>query len=172
MKPLAKVGLVAGGYVAAFLIALAIAALYIAVANRTGRQASGGMSAFGDSILFLGVFALASVPATAVGLFFLRPYPLFWRAWSIAAGLIAATAVAAAVAYAIERAAGPAVAARGWASYATFRILAAPMFGLLFLVSGLFAPRRSARFVLLSAFVAEAAAFGVFAVSLIRWPKI
>ena len=159
LKPVAKVGLVLAGYGVAFGIAMAAVALHVAATSGPDRRTYGGMFAFGDSILFLAVFVLASIPATGAALFFLRPYPRFWRLWSIAAILISATALGAAIDYFVERAAGPAVARQGWAGYAVLRIFAAPMFGLLFLVSGLVAPRRSARFVLLAASVVEAAAF-------------
>ena len=159
MKPLAKLGLVAAGYVVAFGIAAAAVALHVAATSGPDRRTYGAMFAFGDSILFLAVFAIASIPATGVALFFLRPYPRFWRFWSIAGILISATALAAGIDYFVERAAGPAMARQGWAGYAVLRIFAAPMFGLLFLVSGLVAPRRSSRFALLAASVAEGAAF-------------
>jgi hypothetical protein len=50
------------------------------------------MYAFGDVLLYLGTFAVAAVPATAGALFFLRPYPRFWKALSATARVIAATA--------------------------------------------------------------------------------
>ncbi len=159
MKSLARLGLVVAGYLVALGIASAVVALRVVATNGPDRRTYGTMFAFGDSLLFLAVFAIAAIPATGAALFFLRPYPRFWRFWSIAASVIAATALAAAIDYFLERAAGPAVARNGWAGYAVLRIFAAPLFGLLFLVSGLFAPRRSARFVLLAACIVEAAAF-------------
>jgi hypothetical protein len=51
------------------------------------------MFAFGDSILFLGVFALASLPATGAALFFLRPYEIFWRVLAVGAVAIAVTGI-------------------------------------------------------------------------------
>ena len=67
-----KVGLVVAGYIVAFLITVAFIAVYTAATNSPDRQASGGMSAFGDSLLFLGVLGMASVPATGAALYFLR----------------------------------------------------------------------------------------------------
>lgn len=168
LKPLAKLGLVAAGYVVAFGIAAAAVALHVVATSGADRRTYGGMFAFGDSILFLAVFAIASIPATGAALFFLRPYPRFWKFWSIAGILISTTALAAGIDYFVERAAGPAVARHGWAGYDVLRIFAAPMFGLLFLISGLVAPRRSARFVLLAASVVEAAAFVCVVVSWVR----
>jgi hypothetical protein len=53
--------------------------MYAAGTIGPDRQTSSGMVAFGDSILFLSVFAVTAIPATGAALFFLRPYPLFWR---------------------------------------------------------------------------------------------
>lgn len=66
-----KMALVACGYVAAFLFAFAILAVYTASTSTPDRSASSGMSAFGDSLLFLAVFAVAAIPATGAALFFL-----------------------------------------------------------------------------------------------------
>ena len=41
------------------VIAAVVVSIYTAANNRPDRQASSGMSAFGDSILFLGVFGFA-----------------------------------------------------------------------------------------------------------------
>jgi hypothetical protein len=79
MRAAAKFGLVTAGYVAAFVLATGSVAIYAAWADSPDRQASSGMYAFGDSLLFLALFGLASVPPTVAGLFFLRPYHSFWR---------------------------------------------------------------------------------------------
>jgi hypothetical protein len=57
---------VAGGYVLAF--AAAIAAVHFAGAP---QDASEGMGAFGDAILFLGVFCVLSVAPTAYAVYLL-----------------------------------------------------------------------------------------------------
>jgi hypothetical protein len=67
MRPFVKAGFVAIGYVAAFAIAWLIVGMYVAATSSPDRQ--GGMSAFGDSLLFLAVFGLAAVPATGAALF-------------------------------------------------------------------------------------------------------
>jgi hypothetical protein len=63
MKPVLKVAIVASGYVLAFLMAAGAVALHAALTRESGAQASGGMSAFGDLVLFVAVFgAVALVP--------------------------------------------------------------------------------------------------------------
>src|SRR5882724_11785698 len=90
-----KVASVLGGYVVAFLIASAGVAIYVAATNGADRQTYGAMYDFGDSLLFLAVFGVAAVVPGGAALFFLRPYRGFWRALSVAALVIATTAVAA-----------------------------------------------------------------------------
>ena len=65
-------------------------ALYAATSG-PGRDTHGGMAAFGDCILFLAIFAVASLPVTGAALFFLRPYPAFWRALAALAVVVALT---------------------------------------------------------------------------------
>ena len=92
MKSSSKVILVVAGYLVAFVIASVVVGLYVATTNGPDRQTYGGMFAFGDSLLFLGVCAVAAIPATGAALFFLRPHHLFWRL--LAAGALGMTAIA------------------------------------------------------------------------------
>jgi hypothetical protein len=71
MKPLLKVALIVGGYILAFLAATAAVALHAALASESGTQASGGMSAFGDLVLFVAVFGAVALVPTGAGLFLL-----------------------------------------------------------------------------------------------------
>jgi hypothetical protein len=159
MKPAAKVGVVIGGYVAACGVAAAVVSLSVALSHRPASQASSGMVAFGDTLLFLGVFGLAGVVPTAAGLFLLRPYLPFWRLLSAAALLVAVTGLAACGEYVLQRSAAAGTWLQAWSGVAVLRILAAPLFGLAFLTSGLLAPRRSFRLVLLGATLVETAIF-------------
>lgn len=155
-----KVASVLGGYVVAFLIASAVVAVYVAATSGADRQAYGAMYDFGDSLLFLAVFGVAAVPATAAALFFLRPCRSFWLALSIAALALALTGVAACLVFLAARAAfrtGSVPSA--WSGLAVLRILVAPLFALAFLLSGLFAPNRFARISLIVATVIEVATF-------------
>ena len=70
MKPILKVAIVAG-YLLAFLIASAVVALHSTITGQSGAQASGGMSAFGDLVLFVAVFAAVGLVPTGAGFFFL-----------------------------------------------------------------------------------------------------
>jgi hypothetical protein len=71
MKPALKVAIVAGGYLLAILMAFAAVALHTALTGESGAQASDGMSAFGDLVLFVAVFGAVALLPTGAGLFFL-----------------------------------------------------------------------------------------------------
>src|SRR2546427_523028 len=95
MRPLVKVGLVGAGYIGAFALASAVVTAYVAATSGPDRQNYGAMFAFGDDLLFLGVFGVAAVVPSGAALFFLRPYRSFWRVLSVTALVVATTAVAA-----------------------------------------------------------------------------
>jgi hypothetical protein len=71
MKPVLKVAIVASGYLLALLVSWAAVALHAALTSDANAQASGGMSAFGDLILFVAVFGAAALAPTGAALFFL-----------------------------------------------------------------------------------------------------
>ena len=89
MDPLVKFGAVLAGYLAAALAASAAVAVRIANTNGPDAQASAGMYAFGDGLLFVAVFSVVAILPTGLALFFLRPYRWFWTVLSIAALAIA-----------------------------------------------------------------------------------
>src|SRR5438034_10033264 len=95
MRPLVKVGLVGAGYIGAFALASAVVTAYVGATSGPDRQNYGAMFAFGDDLLFLGVFGVAAVVPSGAALFFLRPYRSFWRVLSVTALVVATTAVAA-----------------------------------------------------------------------------
>lgn len=70
MRGYVKAGIVAAGYVAAFLIAWAAVALHMATTNQAEASAASGMYAFGDTILFLGVFGVLALLPTGAAVFF------------------------------------------------------------------------------------------------------
>jgi hypothetical protein len=71
MKPVLKVAIVVGGYLLAFLMACAAVALHSAFTAESGSQASGGMSAFGDLVLFVAVFGVVALVPTGAAFSFL-----------------------------------------------------------------------------------------------------
>jgi len=77
MRALAKVGLVAAGYLGAFALASAVVAVHIAATRGADRQRYGAMFSFGDDLLFVAVFGLAAIIPFGIALVFLRPYPSF-----------------------------------------------------------------------------------------------
>jgi hypothetical protein len=156
MNALSKVGLVVAGYVAAFLIALAVVAGYVAATKGPDRQTSGGMYAFGDSILFLAVFWVATLPATGVALFFLRSHRLFWIVLSVAALAVAATGPAAWIDYHAGWTGKAGSILQVCSFLALLRLLVSPLFALTFSLSVLFAPNRSARLAFIAAAGIEA----------------
>jgi hypothetical protein len=71
MKPVLKVAIIAGGYLLALLMASAAVALHAALTSESGAQTSGGMSAFGDVVLFVAVFGAVALVPTGAAFFFL-----------------------------------------------------------------------------------------------------
>ena len=152
MKPMVKVGLVGAGYVLAFLVAAAAAMAKHLIETRVLGVDNSGMAAFGDGLLFLAVFGIATLPATGAAFFFLSPYHAFWRAFSVVALVFAATSPAAFIGVMIG-------ADSELAGLALIRILVAPWFVLAFGLSCGFAPNRAARIALLVATVVEGSSF-------------
>jgi hypothetical protein len=157
-----KAGVVAAGYAAALLVAAVTVAGYVHTTNGPDRQSYGGMYAFGDSLLFLAVFAVAALPATGVALYFLRPQRWFWRTLSFAMIAVAVTGAAAALEYLRAQGAGP--SPDSWSALAVLRILVAPMLVPGVVLAAVLAPDRSPRIALLAAAIVEAAAFASVAV--------
>ena len=101
MKALVKFGVVLAGYVTAALVASAAVAVRVANTSGPDAEASAGMYAFGDGLLFIAVFSAVALFPTGLALCFLRPYRWFWVAISVTAMAIAGTAILAASVYAV-----------------------------------------------------------------------
>lgn len=71
MSKLTKFGLVIGGYVAACLAASGIVYVYQLFTQDASAQASAGMYAFGDLMLFVGVLGVLALFPTGLALYFL-----------------------------------------------------------------------------------------------------
>jgi hypothetical protein len=142
-----RVGLIFGGYLAAFLLTSGVVWVYVFRTSGPDRQAYGAMYAFGDTLVFLAVFGLLSLVPTALALFFLRRARGFWVAASAVALLIAGTSVAALGLVAI----GPRHASPGlnpWTAIAVPRIFVAPLLMAFFGLSTLLAPEARFRWLL------------------------
>src|SRR5260221_5215624 len=155
MKTSIKVALIAGGYVAAYLVASAALTLRMATTSGPDAQASGGMYAFGDSVVFFAVFGLLALVPTGGVLYVLRPYRRFWMVLSLVCLAVAVTGPGAAILFAVGRHAPPSALAT-WVALSGLRILGAPLLALTFLVCALFSPDRPPRLVFLAATVMEA----------------
>lgn len=159
-----KIGIVAAGYVAAFLLASAVVAIRVAYTSGPDAQAESGMYAAGDAMLFVAVFGITALVPTGAALFFLRPYRRFWTVLSAVGLGIGITGLAAVVLFAIGRHAPPPSPLATWAGLSVLRILVAPLLALTGLVCTLLAPYRFPRLTLLAAATMEVAvsAYGGF----------
>jgi hypothetical protein len=156
-RPLFKVAAVLGGYVVA--IVAGCGAQYVGILGAQGPdvEASAGMYAVGDAIVFVAVFGVVSLLPTALALYFLRPFGAFWSALSIASVALAVTGVGAmllmrsASSEALDHPLG------GASVLAAFLLIAvAPLLAGGFFISALVAPTRSARWTLVAAAIVEA----------------
>ena len=163
MRPLSKIGLVAFGYVASILLASAVVAIRVLMTSGPDAQASSGMYAFGDALLFVTVLGVAGLVPTGLALFFLRPYPRFWTVFAALVVAVAITGVVAAAVFAVGRSAVSGPLAE-WTAFSVLRILVAPLLTLAFLAFTVLSPYRVPRLVFLAATAAEAAvsAYGAF----------
>ncbi|MEZ0367979.1 MAG: hypothetical protein ACAI44_02705 [Candidatus Sericytochromatia bacterium] len=156
MKPFQKVAVVAAGYLVAVLLACAAVAIRMAMTSGPDAQASSGMYAFGDLLLFIAVFGVSVLVPTGAGLYFLKSNPGFWKVFSALGLALALTGVTAAVLFAIGKdAAAPSVLSTG-AGFAVLRILVSPLFTLGFCLCAFFAPKGSPRFNFIAASIMEA----------------
>ena len=156
MKAFLKVAVIAGGYIVAFLMASAVVAIHVSNTSGPDAQASSGMYAFGDALIFVAVFGVSALVPTGAALFFLRPYRHFWTGLSAFGLAVAVTGVTAAILFAVGRYATPSPLAT-WAGLSVLRILVAPLLALTFLVCTFLSPYRSPRVAFLVATVMEAA---------------
>src|SRR5215218_8141863 len=154
-KTLLKVFAVVGGYIAAWLVASAVVAFRVARLDVSAAQVSSGMYAFGDSLLFLGVFGVAALVPSGVALSLLRDHGRVWAVLSTLALAIAVSGVTAAILFAVGSHAPPSTLAT-LAGFSVLRILVAPVLALSFLVCAVFAPRGGSRSAFVAATVMEA----------------
>jgi hypothetical protein len=117
---------------------------------------------FGDTLLFLAVLGIASLPPTGAALFFLRRNRPFWIGVTVAGVMLAITGLLAlADVFAFQ--AFPTWWIHG---LSPLRALAAPVFALLLIAAGILSPMRSSRITLLVAALSEAAVFALVMIHL------
>jgi hypothetical protein len=71
MSRLTKFGLVFLGYILACLAASGVASMYQRLTQDPAAQSSAGMYAFGDLLLFIGVFGLLMIVPTGLAIYYL-----------------------------------------------------------------------------------------------------
>lgn len=150
---------VLGGYAAAFVAASIVTAIRIANTQGPDAQASSGMHAFGDSLVWLFTFSLVAAIPTAAALVFLRGVVRFWRvvSWSLLG--VAATGVAAALLYWAWSGRAPAPGPLGtFGMLSPLRFLLAPILTGAFALFALLAPDPVSRRRLVLAMMLEGAA--------------
>jgi hypothetical protein len=169
MKPLGKAGIVAAGYAAAFALAFGVTYLrMMAYENDPIAQASSGMYAFGDALLFVFTFGVAALPPTGLALYFLRPVQRFWNVIAVGALLFASTGVVAALVHWAERLQPQwASVLTWWPAFAILRMIIAPLVTAVFIVCAMFAPEQRPRRLLIIAAVCEGAAAAPWLLSLV-----
>jgi hypothetical protein len=91
----AKAGIVAAGYAAALALAYGVVSIYLSRTSGPDRDTYAAMYAFGDALLFLGVFGAASTMPTGLAFVFLWQRRNFWFAFCAAAFLAAMTGLVA-----------------------------------------------------------------------------
>ena len=161
--PAAKMGIVVASYVIALLVAMAVVAMHIYLTDSPDRDLYSGMYAFGDSLLFLAVLTLASIPATGAALYFLRPYRAFWIAVSVVSLAYATTAIPAVIDHFTLRALGEPMPR--WSALLSLRLVLAPFPGFALFLAGIFAPGLWFRVALFGATAIEAGAFSCLVAS-------
>lgn len=156
MTLLPKIGLVAAGYVAAFVIASAVVAVRIAATSGPAAQASSGMYAAGDAMVFIAVLSICALVPTAGLLVTLRPYRRFWTVLATLVVAMAISGLAAAALFAVGRhATGSPLATLAMLS--VLRILMAPLLAIAFLLFAALSPYRAPRLACLAGGAAEVA---------------
>ncbi len=167
MKGLVKCSVVLAGYAAAVLVASA--AVYVRLLNTQGpaAQASAGMYAFGDLLLFVAAFGGVALFPTGLAFYFLRPYRWFWTLLSLAALAIAVSGAFAASFYVLAAAQPhPGRVLMDVAALSVLRMLGSPLVAGTFLIAAFLAPTQTSRWALLAATGIECV---VAAYSVLHW---
>ena len=134
-----KVAIVLAGYVVAIEVANVTLLLYQLATQGPDAQASAGMYAFGDFTLYVTVFCLMALIPTGLGLWFLRSSGRFWNLMS--KGVLAFAMTGPPAALVLRFMSGfPLLSA-----LAFFRVFAAPLLYLGFMLCAFIARERADR---------------------------
>jgi hypothetical protein len=167
MNTFSRIGLVLGGFVVAFSVASVLVYIRQLRTSEPDTQASPGMYAAGDIMLFVMEFTVLALIPTGFGLYFLRSYGKFWAALSIVALTIAITGPVGGCLSALTinspMRQSPLVIA---GDLGFLRAMGAPLLVLGFLTCAAFAPSRRPRWALLVATRLECAASAYFVIRL------
>jgi hypothetical protein len=157
---------IALGFMVAFFVATGIVWLHHLVFPLPPEEASGGMAAFGDLVLFAGVFTLAAIIPTIGLLRLLNGVRAFWSVWTIVAVLLVLTGIVSGFMYVLPSLTGahhfPVIY-----SLAPLRILSAAPLAIGFALSGALAPPGTNRKVLLGCAGAEIIVFAAAALKMV-----
>ena len=152
MNRLSKIGVVLGGYAGALFVTWGAFYVYVLMRKDVG-SGSGGMQAFGDSLLFIGVFCLLALIPTALALYFLRPFKKFWTVFSIASLALAATGPVFAVLMGRLHQSHAAAVVVGF--FGLLKVLGSPLLSLGFVICAIIAPGGRSRWRLVGAAAIE-----------------
>jgi hypothetical protein len=152
MQRLHKLGLILAGYGVSLLLTYAAFSVW---PRYNGPDASGGMQAFGDFLLFAGLFGLFSLVATVAALLLLCPSEKFWTGFSTMSLAVAATGPLAAIMMGRPWVSPWAVLV--WGFFGLMRLLGTPLLALGFLICTFLASIKRARIFLFVAALMEAA---------------
>ncbi|MGO9113514.1 MAG: hypothetical protein ACLP9L_30145 [Thermoguttaceae bacterium] len=160
MKTFVKLSIVLAAYVVAFVVAAGVVHLReLRPQWRATAQASPGMAAFADFILFVEVFGVAAAVPTALAGCFLRPCRRICTVFATGCLALAATGLIAAVVVVWTRSLHAEIGLlRTVAIAGELRTILSPILAPSFLVSVPLAPTWRCRWILLAAAAMEGAA--------------
>ena len=148
-------------------LSVACVLVYIRQLQTSGpdAQASAGMYAWGDLMLFVESFGVLALVPTGVGLYFLRPYEMVWTVLSVLALVVAITGpVGACLSALVLNLRLPGVTWQMAGGLGFLRTMGAPLLALGFFTCAAFAPSRRPRLAMLAAAGLECAASAYFVV--------
>ena len=149
---------IAVGFALAAALGIGAVWLHAALFPLPPAEASGGMAAFGDFILFVGVFTVAAIFPTIRLLKLLHGSPLFWSACSVAAVLVTMTGIVAGATYLLPGLRNQEELA-AVLMFAPLRILGAFPLSIASALAGVVAPRKTESKILLGCASLEALIF-------------